>query len=125
MVHAGVTYPCGECSSVLKTRRNLAGHIRDVHRNAKYPCGHCDFQASSTGNLSLHRRSVHEGIKFHCSECDHLATSKGNLRRHQRKIHALKLEASLQKDSNDDLSFELKSLIKESSNRYKMEKNIE
>ena len=66
---------------------DLAQHKRAVHAGVKYPCGQCSHQSTSKGNLARHKRAVHEGVKYPCGQCGHQSTSKGNLAQHKRAVH--------------------------------------
>ena len=64
-------YTCNLCGKVLKLKKGLQKHMREVHGEMKH-CNYCDFKSKYAHNLKMHIKKVHENkpVKETCPHCN-------------------------------------------------------
>ena len=80
-------FPCNECSSIFKQKKNLQQHMKKQHGLKKYKCNYCNFRSDNQFNLSRHEKTMHENEVFRCEQCEYTTPRKDKLRRHIRSKH--------------------------------------
>ena len=85
-----MTFPCEECNSVFKEKRNLVQHMKNRHGLKKFKCNFCDYRSNDRKTLKGHENNKHKHELFKCLQCDYRSARKDMLERHIRAIHVEK-----------------------------------
>jgi len=81
------SYKCGQCDSVLKSKKSLNAHIKYKHEGVRFSCKDCSEFFTSNHSLKVHRESIHEGVRYSCDECELVYSTTGHLRKHKLSKH--------------------------------------
>ena len=52
-------FPCNECNSIFKQKKNLQQHMKKQHGVKKYKCNYCNFRSDSLSNINRHEKTKH------------------------------------------------------------------
>ena len=85
-----MTFPCDECDSIFKEKRNLMQHMKTRHGLKKFKCNFCDYRSNDRKTLKGHENNKHKHELFKCLQCDYRSARKDMLERHIRAIHVEK-----------------------------------
>ena len=85
-----MTFPCDECDSIFKEKRNLMQHMKTRHGLKKFKCNFCDYRSNDRKTLKRHEDNKHKQELFKCLQCDYKSARKDILKRHIRAIHVEK-----------------------------------
>ena len=77
---------CDICCKVLRTKKNLKSHMKEMHGNEEFHCDQCSFKTKYKPNLRMHIKTVHDRrpSKEVCKECNRTCT---NLEKHIENYH--------------------------------------
>ena len=81
---------CEFCDSILKSKKQLAQHINNIHKGETFDekCEICEKSFKDKGKLKLHYK-VHQKEKpFQCNSCVHSFSSMQHLQMHIKSIHS-------------------------------------
>ena len=59
-----MTFPCDECESIFKEKRNLMQHIKNHHGLKKFKCNFCDYRSNDRKTLKRHENDKHKHELF-------------------------------------------------------------
>ena len=90
-----MTFPCDECDSIFKEKRNLMQHMKTRHGLKKFKCIFCDYRSNDRKTLKRHENNKHNDELFKCLQCDYRSARKDMLKRH---IHAIHMEKNIRCD---------------------------
>ena len=90
-----MTFPCDECESIFKEKRNLMQHMKTRHGLKKFKCNFCDYRSNDRKTLKRHENNKHNDELFKCLQCDYRSARKDMLKRH---IHAIHMEKNIRCD---------------------------
>ena len=79
-------YRCNDCTKCYRGRRDLCGHIKNVHA-PRFECGICHKRFGTKRILKDHTVIHSEDRPFRCSQCDSSFKRKGDLTKHIRSVH--------------------------------------
>ena len=82
-----MTFPCDECDSIFKEKRNLMQHMKTRHGLKKFKCNFCDYRSNDRKTLKGHENNKHKHELFKCLQCEYRSARKDMLKRHIRAIH--------------------------------------
>jgi hypothetical protein len=88
--HAGIRYPCPQCTYQSASKRNLQRHIRTVHEKRKdFECSVCHKKFGQAGSLQRHQEAVHAFVRYECpvDDCGRSYTSRSQCVTHIRLKH--------------------------------------
>ena len=85
-----MTFPCDECNSIFKEKRNLLEHMKNRHGLKKFKCNFCDYRSNDRKTLKRHENNKHKHKLFKCLQCEYRSARKDMLNRHINAIHAEK-----------------------------------
>ena len=83
-------FPCSECNSTFREKKNLQQHLKNQHGFKKYKCNFCHFHSNDQSNMKNHEETVHENELFTCDQCEYTTPRKEKLLRHLRSNHVEK-----------------------------------
>ena len=83
-------FPCSECNSTFREKKNLQQHLKNQHGFKKYKCNFCHFHSNDQSNMKNHEETVHENELFTCDQCEYTTPTKDKLLRHLRSNHVEK-----------------------------------
>ena len=99
-VHFQLEHKCSECSKIIRGKKNLNVHMKEVHSLDKrynlnkvtvkiYPhnCDQCGAVFKRKSHLNSHVQGIHVGEKFACNLCIKEFKTKSNLTRHIKSSH--------------------------------------
>jgi uncharacterized C2H2 Zn-finger protein len=89
-MHAGVRYPCYECSREFASSWDLKRHIRTTHNHHEgFKCPKCTKTFGRQSSVKRHYKQVHEGVRFQCpvSDCSKLYTGRADCVAHIKRSH--------------------------------------
>ena len=85
-----MTFPCDECESIFKEKRNLMQHMKTRHGLKKFKCNFCDYRSNDRKTLKGHENNKHKHELFKCLQCEYRSARKDMLKRHIRANHVEK-----------------------------------
>ena len=65
-----MAFPCNECNSIFKQKKNLQQHMKKQHGLKKYKCNYCNFRSDNQSNLKKHEKTKHENEVLNLSNVD-------------------------------------------------------
>ena len=65
-----MAFPCNECNSIFKQKKNLQQHMKKQHGLKKYKCDYCNFRSENLSNVNRHEKTRHENEVFECEQCE-------------------------------------------------------
>lgn len=84
------TYTCDKCGEIIKYRKNLESHMKEIHLRKHYKCPYCPEVFKNKSNFKSHSLSVH-GIKqriaadiYKCTVCEKTFDIKSIFETHKR-----------------------------------------
>ena len=83
-------FPCSECDSTFREKKNLQQHLKNRHGFKKFKCNFCDYRSDDQSNIKRHEQTVHENELFTCEQCEYTTPRKDKLLRHHRSKHVEK-----------------------------------
>ena len=83
-------FPCSECDSTFREKKNLQQHLKNRHGFKKFKCNFCDYRSDDQSNIKRHEQTVHENELFTCEQCEYTTPRKDKLLRHHRSMHVEK-----------------------------------
>ena len=82
-----MAFPCNQCSSTFREKKNLQQHMRKQHGLQKHKCNYCDFRSNDQSNLKRHEKTNHYYELFQCKQCEYTTPRKDKLNQHIRSKH--------------------------------------
>ncbi|XP_059222330.1 oocyte zinc finger protein XlCOF8.4-like [Stomoxys calcitrans] len=79
------TYACKVCSTILKSSRGLATHMKLHDKNPAYSCEMCQKTFSQKAHFEYHMNRHNNIRQFQCDQCEKAFLTKSDLRSHQRR----------------------------------------
>ena len=83
-------FPCDECNSIFKEKRNLLQHMKNRHGLKKFECNFCNYRSNDRKTLKRHEDNKHKHELFKCLQCEYRSARKDMLKRHMQAIHVEK-----------------------------------
>ena len=80
-------FPCSECDSTFREKKNLQQHLKNRHGFKKFKCNFCHFHSDDQSHLKRHEETVHKNELFTCEQCEYMTPRKDKLLRHTRTNH--------------------------------------
>ena len=80
-------FPCSECDSTFREKKNLQQHLKNRHGFKKFKCNFCHFHSDDQSHLKRHEETVHKNELFTCEQCEYTTPRKDKLLRHTRTNH--------------------------------------
>ncbi len=82
------TFPCPNCSAVLKFKTGLIKHQQMIHEGTDYSCPveDCDYVGRTPNDLYQHS-VIHRAKDFKCDECSYASYTKRALQDHKNARH--------------------------------------
>ena len=75
---------CGLCEEQFSCKKDLLGHIKDLHNEVKVSCKTCGKEFKNSKHLGSHVYNVHRTPSLMCPLCGKSAMSKFNLDKHMK-----------------------------------------
>ena len=83
-------FPCTECDTTFREKKNLQQHLKNRHGFKKFKCNFCNFHSDDQSHLKKHEETVHENELFTCDQCEYTTPRRDKLLNHLRSNHVEK-----------------------------------